>query len=56
MSGKRLSVFGIAAILSASIAVLANSESETLKQLAGYREWARVTDKPVAVTSFFPLA
>ena len=56
MTSKRFSVFVISAVLSVSIAALANGEDETLKQIAGYREWSRLTEKPVSVTSFTPAA
>jgi hypothetical protein len=46
-----LKVLALATALTATGAVLAgNTEDEqTLKEIAGYRQWTRVTEKPVQV-------
>lgn len=53
MIGTRLSVFTVSALLAVAGAVLgSNGEKEALKEIAGYRQWIRMTDKPIPVTSF----
>ena len=52
MARKRLSVFVMSAVLSVTVVALGNGEADTLKQIAGYREWSRLTEKPIEVKSF----
>jgi hypothetical protein len=49
MNRTRLSVFALSALLSLTGAVLGNGEDETLKEIAGYRQWTRVYEKPILV-------
>lgn len=57
MSMTRIQVFAAAALLSVAGAVLgSNGENEALKEIAGYRQWTRITDKPIPVTSFTAVA
>jgi hypothetical protein len=49
MTSTRLSVFALGALLSLTGAVLGDGEHGTLKEIAGYRQWTRVTDKPIPV-------
>jgi hypothetical protein len=58
MTSRRLSVFAISALLCVGGAVLGNKEEDTtLKDIAGYRQWDRVTGKPIPVeNSFSPAA
>lgn len=58
MASKRLSVFVVAAVLSATVAVLGSGDGDdkTLRQIAGYREWTRQTEKPIRVNSFIATA
>ena len=51
MNSRRLSVFALGALLALTGAVLGNGEDGTLKEIAGYRQWTRLTDKPLAVTN-----
>lgn len=45
-----LKVLALAAALTATGPVLANNEDDqTLKQIADYRQWTRVTEKPLLV-------
>ena len=53
MIGTKMKVLAVSALLSLAGAVLgSNTENETLKDIAGYRRWTRVTEKPIPVTSF----
>jgi hypothetical protein len=48
MSQTRLSVFVVTALLSVAVAVSGNdAQDPTLKEIAGYRQWTRVTAVPV---------
>ena len=50
MTSTRLSVFAVSALLTVAGAVLGNNgEDATLKEIAGYRQWTRVTEKPLLV-------
>jgi hypothetical protein len=50
MIRTRLSVFAVSALLCLAGAVPGNKEEgTTLKAIAGYRQWTRVTAKPIAV-------
>lgn len=51
MRNKRTSLFVMTAILSVSAAVFASSDNEALKQIAGYRDWTPLTDRPYAVST-----
>ena len=54
MTSTRLSVFAMSALLSVSVSVAVlgdKDEDATLKDIAGYRQWTRVTSKPIAVVS-----
>ena len=53
MTTTRIRVFAVSALLSIAGAVFGgNGDDDTLKAIANYRQWTRVTDKPIAVTSF----
>ena len=53
MSSKRLSVFAVSALLTVAGAVLGNNgQDTTLKEIAGYRQWTRLNDKPMPVENF----
>jgi hypothetical protein len=53
MTTTRIRVFAVTALLSVAGAVFGgNGETDALKAIANYRTWTRVTDKPIAVTSF----
>lgn len=50
MPNTRLRVFAMTALLSVAAAALAdNAPDQTLQQIAGYREWTRLTPKPIVV-------
>jgi hypothetical protein len=50
MTNTRLRVFAITALLSIAGAALGdNGPDQTLRQISGYREWTRLTPKPVVV-------
>ena len=49
MTRTRVSVFALSALLSLAGAVLGNGADETLKEIAGYRQWTRVNEKPILV-------
>lgn len=52
MKPTRIRVFAVTALLSVAGAVLGNSaDDKTLQQIAGYRQWTRLTEKPIAVSS-----
>jgi hypothetical protein len=53
MTTTRMRVFAVTALLSIAVAVFGgNGEDDTLKAIANYRQWTRITEKPIAVTSF----
>ena len=48
MTRTRLGVFAATALLCAACGVLADDlQDQTLKEVAGYREWTRLTEKPI---------
>jgi hypothetical protein len=50
MTSTRLSVFALGALVCVFSVALAGSDADaTLKDLAGYRHWTRLTEKPVVV-------
>jgi hypothetical protein len=49
MTSTRLSVFAMSALLCVAGAVLGNGDDATLKEMAGYRQWVRVNEKPILV-------
>ena len=50
MTHTRLRVFAVTALLSCAVAVLGNNgDDKTLQEIAGYRQWARLTEKPIVV-------
>lgn len=49
MTRMRLSVFALSALLSVGGAVLGRSEDGTLKEIAGYRQWTRISENPITV-------
>ena len=59
MKRTRLKVFALAAALAAvgavslAAAAAADSPEATLKQIAGYRGWTRVTEAPIPAEVFY---
>jgi len=54
MTPTRLIVFAVTALLSVAGAVLAEGlQDKTLPEIAGYREWTRLTEKPIFVEKAF---
>jgi len=54
MTPTRLIVFAVTALLSVAGAVLAEGlQDKTLPEIAGYREWTRLTEKPLLVENAF---
>ena len=54
MNRTRLNGLALVALLSLAGAVLAdNGQDKTLREIANYRKWTKVTNKPVAVTNSF---
>ena len=54
MTRTRLRVFAATALLSVAGAVLGDGlKDKTLPEIAGYREWARLTEKPIVVEDAF---
>lgn len=52
MTSKRLKIFAMTALLSVAATALGdNTADQTLKQLSGYREWTRLTEKPIVVAA-----
>jgi hypothetical protein len=52
MNRTRLNGFSIVAVLSISSAVLAGSgQDKVLRDIVNYREWTKITNKPIAVTN-----
>ena len=52
MSQTRLTVFVMTAVLSVAVAVSGNdAQDPTLKEIAGYRQWTRVSAVPVVVNN-----
>lgn len=50
MTSTRLRVFAMTALLSVAATALGDSAADqTLQQIAGYREWTRLTAKPIVV-------
>lgn len=50
MKPTRIRIFAATALLFVAGAVLGNSgDDKTLQQIAGYRQWTRVNEKPIAV-------
>ncbi|HEV7684582.1 MAG TPA: hypothetical protein VGO68_20905 [Pyrinomonadaceae bacterium] len=50
MTSTRLKIFAMTALLSVAATALGdNSADQTLQQVAGYREWTRLTHKPIVV-------
>ncbi|HEV7746353.1 MAG TPA: hypothetical protein VGO56_15260 [Pyrinomonadaceae bacterium] len=50
MTSTRLKIFAMTALLSVAATALGdNGAEQTLKQIAGYREWTRLTPKPIVV-------
>ena len=48
MTRTRLRVFAATALLCAAGAVLGDGlQDQTLNEVAGYREWTRLTEKPI---------
>ena len=54
MTHSRLTVFAVTALLSVAVAVLGNNgDDKTLQEIAGYRQWTRLTEKPLPVENSF---
>lgn len=52
MTSTRLIVFAVTALC--SVAVFADGvKDQTLPEIAGYREWTRLTEKPIVVENSF---
>ena len=52
MTHSRLRVFAVIALLSVAVAVLANNgDDKTLQEIAGYRQWTRLNEKPLPVAN-----
>lgn len=50
MTSTRLRVFALTALLSVAVTALGdNAADQTLRDVAGYREWTRLTPKPIVV-------
>ena len=50
MTHTRLRVFAVTALLSCAVAVLGNNgHYKALQEIAGYRQWTRLTEKPIVV-------
>jgi hypothetical protein len=53
MTTTRLQLFAICALLALAGAVFAGNDSndatDPLKEIAGYRDWTRVTNKPILI-------
>jgi hypothetical protein len=55
MNRIALKAFAASILLSAAGAALAVNSSSTLKEIAGYREWKRINEKPVVSPNAVPL-
>jgi hypothetical protein len=54
MTPTRLIVFAVTSLLSVAGAVFADGlRDKTLPEIAGYREWTRITDRPIVVENAF---
>ncbi len=54
MTSTRLIVFAMTALCSVAGAVFADGvKDQTLPEIAGYREWTRLTEKPIVVENAF---
>ena len=54
MTRTRLRVFAVTSLLCLAGAVLGDSGPDnTLKEIAGYREWTRINQKPIVVDLSF---
>jgi|GEM_PF-4375186 len=53
MTHTRLRVFAVTALLTVAIAVLGNGEDKSLKEISDYRQWTRLTEKPLPVENSF---
>jgi hypothetical protein len=49
MGKTRFSVFALSVLLTLTGAVLGNGDDASLKEIAGYRQWTRVYEKPIVV-------
>jgi len=57
MTPTRLIVFAVTSLLSVAAAVFADGlQDKTLPEIAGYREWTRLTEKPIVVENAFAAA
>jgi hypothetical protein len=54
MTPTRIIVFAVTALLSVAGAVLGDGlQDKTLPEIAGYREWTRLNEKPIVVENAF---
>lgn len=54
MTSTRLKIFAVTALLSVAGAVLADDlQDKTLPEIAGYREWTPLPEKPIVVENAF---
>jgi hypothetical protein len=52
MTSTRLKIFAMTALLAIAATALGDSTADqTLKQISGYREWTRLTKKPIVVAA-----
>jgi hypothetical protein len=49
MGKTRFSVFALSVLLILTGSVLGNGDDASLKEIAGYRQWTRVYEKPIVV-------
>lgn len=47
MTSTRLRVFAVTALLSVAGAVFGSGQDTTLQEIAGYRQWTRLTPTPI---------
>jgi hypothetical protein len=54
MTPTRLMIFAVTSLLSVAGAVFGDGlQDKTLPEIAGYREWTRLTEKPIVVENAF---
>ena len=54
MTPTRLTIFAVTSLLSIAGAVFGDGlQNKTLPEIAGYREWTRLTGKPIVVENAF---
>jgi len=54
MTPTRLMIFAVTSLLSVAGAVFSDGlQDKTLPEIAGYRQWTRLTEKPIFVENAF---